>query len=91
MLVAKIVFLICVISACGMGSRSSNSWDNPRDKRYSAYVYIGDKKFRKSQCIRRGKKTGKCYEWKQHYLDLNKPEDEQFVKASMILVSEGEL
>lgn len=74
-----------------MAKRSSTSWDNPRDKRYSAYVYIGEGKFRKSQCMRRGKKTGKCYEWKQHYLDVNVKEDEEFIKASMILVSEGEL
>lgn len=74
-----------------MGKRSLPNWDQPRDKRHSAYVYIGDFKFAKSVCKNRGPKTGKCYEWKQEILDLKVKEDEEFVKASMMLVGEGEL
>lgn len=74
-----------------MGKRSLNKHDQPRDKRYSAYVYEGDFKFRKSVCLRRGKKTGKCYDWEQKYLDLKKSEDAEFIKSNMMLISEGEL
>lgn len=74
-----------------MAKKSSNQYDQPRDKRYSAYVYVGGSKFRKSICENRGKKSGKCYKWRVEYLDLSIKEDEEFVKSSMILISEGEL
>lgn len=74
-----------------MAKKSLNQYDNPRDKRYSAYVYIGDMTFQKSICENRGKKSGKCYKWRVEKLDLKKKEDELFIKSSMILIGEGEL
>lgn len=74
-----------------MGKKSSPQYDQSRDKRYSAYVYVGDLKFRKSNCIKRGPKTGKCYEWKQEFLDLKVIKDEEFIRSSMILMGESEL
>ena len=91
MLGLKIVCLTYVTNACSMGRKSSIQYDQPRDKRYSAFVYVGDFKFRKSSCVNRGKKTGKCYKWVQTYLDLNKKEDSEFVKSSMILMNEAGL
>lgn len=74
-----------------MGRRSQTNYDQPRDKRYSAYVYAGDMKFRKTNCVNRGKKSGKCYKWEVQLLDLKDPQDAEFVKSSMILIGEGEL
>lgn len=74
-----------------MAKKSLNQYDNPRAKLYSAYIYIGKGVFQKSICENRGKKSGKCYQWKIEKLDINKAEDEAFIKSSMILIGEGEL
>ena len=83
--------LMYVISCSAMGRNSSTNFDQERARLYSAYNYIGNFKFQKSSCVNRGKKTGKCYEWKVEVLDLNKVEDSEFVKSSMILIGESEI
>jgi hypothetical protein len=70
-----------------MGKKSQPNYDQPRDRRYSAYVYDG-RRFVKSTCTKREKG---CLKWKREFLDLSIPEDALFVKAHMILISEGEL
>lgn len=74
-----------------MAKKSSNQYDKPRARLYSAYVYAGDLKFRKTNCVNRGKKSGKCYKWEVQILDLKDKSDEEFIKSSMILIGEGEL
>ena len=74
-----------------MGRRSQTNFDQSRDKRYSAYVYAGDYTFRKTNCVQRGKKSGKCYKWEVQILDLKDKKDEAFIESSMILIGEGEL
>jgi hypothetical protein len=77
-----------------MGRKRVIDYDRSRDQRYSAYVYAGDLKFRKSVCLERKdkkKKQGDCVKWKVEYLDLRDKEDANFIKFNMILVPESEL
>lgn len=91
MLALKIACFTCATCAYPMATKSLNQYDKPRAKLYSAFVYAGDMKFRKSICENRGKKSGKCYKWKIEYLDLKIKEDEEFIRSSMILIGEAEL
>jgi hypothetical protein len=92
MLAVLTVCLTSVMSACGMGKRSSNSYDTPRATIHSAFKYDKDFKFAKRTCLKRGPKTGKCYTWSEPIvLDLKIPEDEIKIRETMILVGEADL